>query len=365
MSQGPLRLSIVVPTFNEVDNVMELVQRLDRALAAISWEVIFVDDDSPDGTAAAVRQLARSDLRVGCVQRIGRRGLSTACIEGMLATSAPHVAVMDADLQHDEKVLPLMLAAAERGADIVVATRYADGGGVGDWAPVRARMSRLATLLGNHVIRNKTSDPMSGFFLVSRPVFDGAVRGLSGIGFKILLDLLATVKVPVKMAEVPYTFRSRLHGVSKLDESIVWDYGMLLADKAFGRIVPVRFVSFMIVGGLGVVVHLSVLAPLVRFSALPFAYAQLLATLTAMVFNFSLNNVLTYRDRRLRGLSWVKGLIGFMLVCGIGAAANVGVANYLHEGRTQWAVAALAGVVVGATWNFVATRFYTWKPARG
>lgn len=362
MQQPTLRVSIVVPTFNEVENVDELVRRLEEALGPAGWEIVFVDDDSPDGTGAAVRSMARSDCRVRCVQRIGRRGLSTACIEGMLATSAPLIVVMDADLQHDERILPRMISAAgEEGADVVVATRYTSGGSTGDWDARRKLMSRIATKLGAAVTHNPTSDPMSGFFLVRRDLVEATVRQLSGIGFKILLDILATASHPIKIAEVPYTFRNRIHGESKLDESVLWEYGMLLADKAFGRYVPVRFVAFSVIGGLGVAVHMSVLTPLMSFQLLPFSYAQLVATSVAMVFNFTLNNVLTYRDRRLRGTAWLKGLGGFMLACSVGAAANVGVANYLFQGDTQWALAAIAGVIIGATWNYAVTQLYTWK----
>jgi dolichol-phosphate mannosyltransferase len=299
---------------------------------------------------------------VRCLQRIGRRGLATACIEGMMAAAAPHVAVMDADLQHDESVLPRMLAEAESGAEVVVATRYAQGGGTGDWDASRERLSRLATRIGRAVVRTPTTDPMSGFFLLKRTVIEETARGLSGIGFKILLDVLATARRPLRLAEVPYTFRNRLHGDSKLDENVLWEYGMLLADKTVGRYVPVRFLTFSIIGGLGVFVHMAVLALLAWLSPLDFARAQVSATVVAMVFNFGLNNVLTYRDRRLRGVDWFKGLLIFMLACSIGAVANVGVANYVfRENDQRWALAALAGVMISATWNYTVTRLYAWN----
>ena len=308
-----------------------------------------------------MRELARTDHRIRCLQRLGRRGLATACIEGMLASAAPYVAVMDADLQHDETILPRMLAAAEAGAEVVVASRYVAGGGTGDWAESRLRMSRLATRIARRIVKTETTDPMSGFFLVRRSLLEETARGLSGIGFKILLDILATARRPVRLAEVPYTFRNRLHGESKLDETVLWQYGMLLADKSIGRYIPVRFLSFSLIGGMGVIVHMSVVGLLTWLTSLPFQTAQVIATLIAMVFNFDLNNLLTYRDRRLRGLDWVKGLIAFMLACSIGAVANIGIADFVFEARHEWALAALAGVLVGATWNYTVTRLYTWK----
>jgi dolichol-phosphate mannosyltransferase len=360
-----IRLSIVVPTFNESKNVPELLRRLEFVLGADGWEVLFVDDDSPDGTSVVVRQFAQADPRVRVMQRVGRRGLASACIEGMLSTSAPIVAVMDADLQHDEAVLPAMLDSLDKdGAELVIATRYSPGGSTGEWDKSRKIMSRLATLASRAITSQPVSDPMSGFFMLRRHVLDGTVRGLSGLGFKILLDILATAKRPLKIVEVPYHFRDRLAGESKLDGIVVWEYGMLLADKVIGRVVPVRFIAFSIIGGMGVLVHMTVLALGLKAMELSFTTAQIIATGIAMVFNFALNNVLTYRDRRLSGWQWFRGLLSFMLACSIGALSNVGVATYLFENRTQWMLAGLAGVVVGAVWNFAVTQIYTWGKSK-
>jgi dolichol-phosphate mannosyltransferase len=359
---APLRLSIVIPTFNERSNVGELLSRLDATLGATGWEVIFVDDDSPDGTASLVRTLARSDPRVRCLHRIGRRGLSSACIDGMLASAGPVIAVMDGDLQHDEAILPKMLSEIELGnAEVVVGTRYAVGGGIGDWSRGRAILSRIATAASRGVLAHPLSDPMSGFFMLSRPVLDATVRNLSGLGFKILLDILTTMGRPLRVVEVPYQFRERFAGESKLDGLVVWEYGMLLAHKKVGRYLPVRFLAFSSVGGLGVLVHMLTLTTTLKGLHASFAGAQSTATAIAMVFNFALNNVLTHRDRRLRGWAWLRGLATFMLACGVGAAANIGIATYLFESRAQWAVAGLAGVLVSAVWNYAVTRIYTWR----
>jgi dolichol-phosphate mannosyltransferase len=359
--QSNLELSVVVPTFNESANVVELLGRLRAVLGESGWEVVFVDDDSPDATAALVRSIALTDSRVRCVQRVGRRGLSSACIEGMLATAAPYIAVMDADLQHDEGILPAMLERLRSGgADLVVGTRYAQGGSTGDWDERRAGMSRLATAAGRFLVRADVSDPMSGYFMLRREVLDASVHRLSALGFKILLDILASAPKTLRVAEVPFTFRKRHAGDSKLDELVVWEYGMLLADKTIGRYVPVRFLAFAAVGGLGVFVHMAVLAALLKGLGLDFGPAQSAATAVAMVFNFTVNNVLTYRDSRLEGWAWWRGLASFMLACSVGALANVGIATYLFESRTTWFLAALAGVLVGAVWNYAVTQLYTW-----
>jgi len=355
-----LEVSIVVPTFNERQNVGELIARVERALRGISWEMIFVDDDSLDGTSAEIKSIAVRDMRVRCIRRIGRRGLSSACIEGMLAAAAPVLVVMDGDLQHDETKLPAMLAAlGAEGTELVIASRYAAGGAIGEWDKTRAFMSRVATRLSRVVCRQPISDPMSGFFMIRADTLDRCVRRLSGKGFKILLDIVASSPGVLRIAEVPYTFRERLHGTSKLDTLVVWDFGMLLAEKTIGRYVPVRFFAFTLVGGLGVLVHMTTLTGL-RLGQVSFSTAQAFATIVAMVFNFWLNNLLTYRDRRLRGRRWLTGLLSFMLACGLGAIANVGIASYLFESNTQWMLAALAGIAVGAVWNYAITQLYTW-----
>lgn len=269
---------------------------------------------------------------------------------------------MDADLQHDETQLPLMLKHLREGmADLVVGTRYTSGGSIGEWDSSRASMSRLATKLSRFICRQKVSDPMSGFFMLRREVLDDSVRGLSAIGFKVLLDIIASSPKPIRVIEVPYTFRNRFTGVSKLDSMALWEYGMLLADKMVGRYIPVRFLSFTLVGGLGVLVHFGVLTALLKGFDVTFSASQTFATVVAMIFNFAVNNVLTYRDRGLRGFRWLAGLFSFMAACSIGALANVGIATYLFENRTQWMLAALAGVLVGAVWNYAITQLYTWR----
>ena len=355
-------LAIVVPTLNERDNVDPLLSLVGAALGDVRWEVIFVDDDSRDGTPEHIRALALGDSRVRCLQRIGRRGLSSACVEGMLASGAPVLAVMDGDLQHDEELLPRMLDVLKQGnADVVVGTRYSAGGGVGQWEASRARMSRFATRLSRYVVRADISDPMSGFFALRREAFEAAVRQLSSIGFKILLDLVASSPAPLRICELPYQFRTRRAGESKLDSQAVWEYLMLLVDKLVGAYVPARFVAFAAIGGLGVAVHFVVLAALFGPLHVSFAASQTAAALVAMTSNFALNNALTYRDRRLRGWGWLKGWLSFTLVCSIGLLANVGIAAYLFASQTAWVLAALAGIAVGAVWNYAVTSAYTWR----
>lgn len=354
-------LTVIVPTFNERENVSEVVSRLDQCLRGRSWEVIFVDDDSPDGTVERIREIARQDPRVRCLQRIGRRGLSSACVEGMLASSSPYFAVIDGDCQHDETVLPGMLELLKDGeADIVVGSRYTSGGGIGSWNESRVKMSRFATRLSRTIIKHDLTDPMSGFFALRRGVLELAVRNLSNLGFKILLDIIASSPQSLRVKELPYEFRSRHAGESKLDSQALWGYLMMLLDKLLGGVLPVRFVSFSLVGAVGVAVHFALLTVLFRTMALSFTIAQAGAAAVAMASNFVLNNALTYRDMRLRGWQWWKGLVSFTLTCSLGALSNVGVASYLFKHHTLWQLSALAGIVVGAVWNYAMTATYTW-----
>ena len=355
-------LTIVVPTLNERDNIKPLLALLDVALPNVNWEVMFVDDDSTDDTAKHIRALALVDPRIRCIQRIGRRGLSTACIEGVLACSAPYVAFMDADLQHDEALLPRMLEILQKEpVDLVIGSRYAAGGGLGAWASTRVQISQMGTKLARLICKQDISDPLSGFFMCRREVFESAVRRLSGQGFKILLDLLASSPRPLRLRELPFEFRSRRHGESKLDMLVIWEYFALLADKLIGHIVPIRFAFFASIGVVGLAIHMSVLWSGLKFMALEFGVAQSLATLTAMTSNFFLNNILTYRDQRLRGWRLLQGLFIFYGICGIGATANVGIASYLFNANQKWWVAGVLGVIVGAVWNYAMSSIFTWR----
>jgi len=363
-----LNLSLIVPTFNEVDNVAEVVRRVDEALPQVKWELIFVDDDSPDGTAAKVRELAKDDPRVRCLQRIGRRGLASACMEGMLASCAPIVAVMDADLQHDERLLLQMLDLLEDDAnlDIVVGSRYVAGGATTGWNSSRQAISRWATRLSSTVLKADLKDPMSGFFMLRHAAALRSIRqGMSGVGFKIMLDLFASAPQPLRFVELPYSFRTRFAGESKLDTTVAWEYFIMLLDRTMGGFLPVRFIAFSLVGGLGLVVHLAVLSLLFKGLGTTFFVAQGAATLVAMTTNFLLNNVLTYRDMRLRGWRLLSGWVSFSLACSVGALANLGVADWLYERASAWWLAsAVVGVVVGAVWNYAVTTIFTWKKAR-
>lgn len=359
---GPsLELAVIVPTFNERANIEILLERLGVALADISWEVVFVDDNSPDGTSDLVRRIACQDRNVRIVHRVGRRGLSSAVVEGMLATAAPILAVIDADLQHDEAILPQLFAKVSSGqADLAVGSRYGQGGSTGHWNPYRLWLSQCATQLGKRMLRVQLSDPMSGYFVISRPLLMDALPRLSGVGFKILLDIITSIHAKPAIAEIPYAFRSRTSGESKAGALVAAEYAALLADKTIGQFIPIRLLSFLCVGGIGVVVHLTVLGVLLANGS-AFLSAEIVATVTAMTGNFLLNNIFTYHDRRLRGWKIIPGVMSYYAVCGIGGLANIGIGTWLNGQNSSWWAAGLAGVLVGAVWNFAASSFVTWR----
>ena len=359
---GAPQLSVIVPTFNERDNVTTLFRRLEAALAGVSWEVIFVDDNSPDGTWDVVRAMAREDSRVRCIRRIGRRGLAGACIEGILASSAPYAAVIDADLQHDERQLPKMLALLQGAeADLVVGSRYIAGGSAESFDKQRAGISALATEVAKRVLRVKIADPMSGFFMIRRDRFEQLAPQLSTQGFKILLDIVATARGDLRVKEIPYRFGSRLHGESKLDSTVALDFLGLVLAKLTGDVVSLRFLLFAMVGSTGLLVHLAALFVALEVFGLPFPEAQACGALVAMTSNFILNNFLTYRDQRLKGFSILRGLLLFYLVCSVGLFANVGVAFSVYDQEPIWWLAGAAGALMGVVWNYAMSGLFVWR----
>jgi dolichol-phosphate mannosyltransferase len=359
---GLLQLSVVVPTFNERDNVTTLFRRLEASLAGVAWEVIFVDDNSPDGTWDVVRGLARQDSRVRCLRRIGRRGLSGACIEGILASSAPCAAVIDADLQHDETQLPKMLALLQGGkADLVVGSRYIEGGSAESFNKQRAGASALATEVAKRVLGVKVADPMSGFFMIRRDIFEQLAPQLSTQGFKILLDVVATARGDLRVVEIPYTFASRLHGESKLDSMVALDFFGLVLAKLTNDVVSLRFLLFAMVGSIGLFVHLATLFAALEVFRWPFPHAQALGALVAMTSNFILNNFLTYRDQRLKGFAILRGVLLFYLVCSVGLFANVGVAFSVYDQQPIWWLAGAAGALMGVVWNYAMSGLFVWR----
>ena len=358
----PVQLAVIVPVLNEADNVEPLLERLSRTLIGIECEIIFVDDGSVDGTIDRIERAAKHDRSVRLIRRIGRRGLSSAVMEGFLSSVADVVAVIDGDMQHDENVLPHLFEQVFSGkSELAVGTRYARGGSTGNWSHSRKTISRIATGLAAPVMKTQLSDPMSGFFALRRSVAIEAAPRLSSVGYKLLLDLVASMPRPLAVAEIPYEFKSRVAGESKLDGAVVLEYAELLIDKLIGRYIPAKLIMFGAIGLIGTLVHLALLGIFINAAGAAFYISQALATLGAMTFNFALNNELTYRDRKLSGTKWIGGWAGFCFACSIGAVANVGIGSMLYSDAWSWWLAGIAGAAVGSVWNFVATSWLIWR----
>lgn len=357
----PAALSVVVPTYNERGNVRPLVARLGQALGGIPFEVVFVDDNSPDGTAGEVRALGREDPRCRLILRHDRRGLAGAALEGMLSALAPVVAVIDGDLQHDEAALPRMFALIDAGeADLVAGTRYDAGGSAEGLGEQRRALSGFGTWLAHRFFRHRLSDPMSGFFAARRSLIEGVAPRISVEGFKILVDIATALPPGARIAEVPYRFRARDRGRSKLDLQVAFEFVALLVSKLSRGVLPLRFVLFSFVGAIGIVVHLATAWGVLQFGY-PFLVAQTAATLTAMTSNFFLNNEITHRDRKLAAGGLVRGLVQFYLVCSVGVVGNVGVASLLFREHPVWWLAALAGALIGTVWNYAVSAVLVWR----
>jgi dolichol-phosphate mannosyltransferase len=356
-------LAIVIPTFNENENITVLVERLQKVLSGIRWEIIFVDDDSSDGTLDTLEKTSEADSRIRFIRRVGRRGLSSACIEGMMATNMELIAVMDADLQHDEAVLPEMfnILTNKKEIDCVIASRFLRDSKVNNLSPTRRQLSLFGNWIANNFFKVNFSDPLSGFFMIRRGFINQQVQNLSGKGFKILLDILTSTKGRGNFTEIPLTFRERHAGKSKLDNRVKWEFLLLLIDKLFKRYLPIEFIMFIVVGTFGALFHLLILSVSLFIVKITFMYAQSIAALSAMVLNFTFNNIFTYSDYKLRGTKFIKGLLSFCCICSVGAVINIKIALYLYNLSVPWWLAGLIGTGIGSVWNFFITRIFTWR----
>src|SRR3989344_3642079 len=360
-------LSLILPTYNEVENLPELLPKIEAALSGIPHEIIVVDDDSPDHTWKIAHELSQKYPALHVIRRIGRRGLSSAVVEGFLAANGDILAVADADGQHDLSLLKNLHDAVAKGANMAIGSRYAEGGSVGKWDERRYTLSRIATRLAIALCRVKVKDPMSGFFAIDRTTFEEALPRLNPKGFKILLDLLVHVREGAKVEELPFTFGERLHGESKLSRRVQIEFLEYLYDVTLGRFIPLTFLKYCIVGSLGVAVHLSVYY-LIRtllaeqaISLYGFSLSLVGAIETAIIFNFLLNNVWTFANTQLQGISAFFGFLKFNLACAVGAVANYAVSAFLFSRGWAELLTVIIGAFVGIFWNYTMNRMITWR----
>jgi len=364
-ARSPPTLSVVVPTYLEAANVPVLFERVKGALEGLPWEMIVVDDDSPDGTSEVAFGLAASDRRLRCLRRVNRTGLAAAVIEGWMSSSADLVAVIDGDLQHDERILPKMYQSLVPGiGNLAIGTRVSDGT-EGGLSPARQKLSDVGKWFFHGIAGAPVSDPMSGFFMIRRDIVSCLAPRLSPDGFKILVDVILSAGRDLKIVEVPYRFRKRVAGESKLTPPVGLDFLGLVAHHASGGMLPNRFVLFALIGAIGLVVHILALSAFHSwFGPSDFYTGQVVATLAAMASNFVLNNEITYRTHRYHGLSMIGGFAAFALGCGVGALANIDVASWLYKSNHTWWVAGMSGAVLSVVWNYAVSTSLIWRRRR-
>jgi dolichol-phosphate mannosyltransferase len=363
-----MKLSVISPTYNESANVLPLIEALEKSLHGWDYEIIIADDDSPDLTWQIAEQAARHNPRIHVIRRTSNRGLGAAVIDGFLSASGDVVACIDADLQHDPSILPLMIREIAGGADLVVGSRYVPGGGTANWNWLRRFESWFATKLAQWLLRVKLNDPMSGYFMLRRKDFLRVRRELDGSGFKILLEIAARLK-PNSIREVPYTFVPRVAGESKLSRKVVFCYlRQLCRLSRLGRVLSGEFLRFVVVGASGVAVNLSAMAILMQATRLRDWRASALATLIATVNNYVWNNLWTFRDRAHSGLAFVRKYVWYLAAClaGIGATTatfaglSALVNNLPGKAGEMNLLLQLVAIMVGTLFNYILNRNLTW-----
>ncbi len=363
-------LSVVLPTYNEAENIPVLIPKLRDVLRDIPHEIIIVDDNSPDETWRIGLEVSKDMDDVHVIRRVDKRGLSSAVIDGFLSAKGDVLAVMDADGQHDMNLLPELYKAVRENKGFAVGSRYIEGGSVGEWDERRQLISRVATKMALALCKVKVKDPMSGFFALDRAVFEGALEKLNPKGFKILLDLLVHAPKGTQAVELPFTFSTRIHGESKLSWKVQLDFLEYLYDVTIGRFIPLTFVKFCIVGTLGVGVHMTAYLGYAKLigggeelnvAGFRFSLAVIGATETAILFNFLLNNAWTFANQKLKGLGAAKGFVKYNAACVIGAIAIWAVSTFLFSRGWTELLAVFIGALTGVLWNYSMNRMITWK----
>ena len=352
-------VSVVLPTYNERESLPLAVEALRRELGEDgNWEVIVVDDDSPDGTWAVAEEMAARDVRIRVYRRLDRRGLSSAVVAGLSLARADRLVVMDADLQHDVKQVRALAEALDE-APVAVGSRYTGGGGVGAWSRSRVALSRAATVACTLVLGLVVSDPMSGFFAVRREAFQHVSAKLNPRGYKILMELLAVMR-PARVVEVPYGFAPRRFGTSKLSARVAWEFGFALVELLTRSVVSPRFLKYALVGLSGVGVY-----AITRWAMAGSERSVLVAVGVSALSNYVWNNAWTFRDRSHdSGPAVVRGVVLFGLVSGTGALIHRAVSAYLAglTAETGLAMAAsAAGFAIATLWNYFLNHDLTWR----
>ncbi|MCP9841188.1 glycosyltransferase family 2 protein [Synechococcus sp. J7-Johnson] len=361
----PERLSIVLPTYNERQNVARILEELLPLKQRFDLEVLFVDDDSADGTADLVKQLAHGQAGVRLIRRVGRAGLASAIKEGILDATGDVIVVMDCDGQHEPAAVEAAVEALlSSGSDLVVGSRFHAEAAIHGLSEKRTRNSTWANTIARFSLPGyrRLTDYMSGFFALRPEAALRYVRRVDVNGFKFLYELLSISRGSLRVSEIPLHFQARVAGDSKLDLAIVWDLGVSILHTLLLRSIPRRAISFALVGLSGVAVQMLVVQALMGTAGLVFKQALPIAVVVAASSNYLINNALTFRFQRQQGTALLKGLLKFLLVASLPVLANVGVASTFYNlvsRNTFWAQ--LAGILVVFVWNYAASSRFVWN----
>jgi dolichol-phosphate mannosyltransferase len=354
-------LSVIIPTYNERDNIVPLVERIHHALSNREYGILFVDDDSHDGTAELAKSLS-SKYPVSVIVRRDKKGLASAVVDGLKHASGETVMVMDADLQHPPEVIPDLLKAIDDGADMAVASRYVAGGGCQGWSLIRRIISKTAIFLAHLLLplTRNIEDPMSGFFMFHRQAIAGA--DLKPSGYKILLEILVLGDFH-HTVEVPYTFVTRKRGESKLSgrQQIEYLRHIFSLMRRTGELL--RILKFCLVGTSGIFVNEGLLWVLTELAGFPLFMASPISIECSIISNFTLNNFFTFRDRRSLALkATLLRLLKFNLVSLAGLGINVGVLLFFSNiVGIHYLIANIFGIVVAFMWNYILSTWWTWR----
>ncbi len=373
-------VSVITPTFNEAENLPILVEQLHAALDGIDHEIVVADDDSPDRTWEVAEQLAADDPTITVMRRFHDPGLSAAVLDGMSVARGEMLAVIDADLQHDASILPDMVERIRSGdADVVVGSRSTVGGGYGEWAASRRLVSWIATLIARLLLRVPVSDPMSGYFVVSRRAYEQTAPQINPRGFKILLEFVGR-NHDLRVDEVGYEFANRVHGETKLNRSVIRSYLLGVAELRVGRQINPALLLYVLVGIVGLVVNSVAfwVAEWIGFPMIdtglndeidPIATSFIFSVQLSILVLFVLNNEFTFWELRFRGWARLPALVVYEAMSLVGMGVHIAVFTFLQEsgfllsflGGATRVVHNLMGAVVALVINWYLNTTYLWR----
>ena len=358
------KCSIVLPTYNEANNIKIIINELIKLLEKnYVYEIIVIDDNSPDHTWRIVEEEYINYQNIFCFRRIKKRGLSSAIVDGFMLSKFNNMIVLDSDLQHDLKIIPNIIDKLSNNFDLVIGSRYINNDSMKDWNFFRRLLSQFATKISNFIQDSITTDPMSGFFGIKKKLFLEVVNQLDIKGYKILLDIVAVLKNKknFKNIDIPYKFKERIYGESKLTGEILIESLDLIYSKLFGSILPVNFIKFITVGSFGALIHFSILFFLYKFLDYSYSFALICSIEFSIIFNYFLNNIWTFRFVKLFGKQNLIGLIKFNLFSGIGGIIAYLVSQNLYNLDFNWVISSLLGAIVASLWNYNLNKIMTWR----